>query len=357
MISPSSKLALKWAWLALVVLCVASYGLTRREVIASSLALVSGTLLLLSASFIVGAKLCLANAMRGAAQRAGIALGYGDAFRIYNLTQLAKYIPGAIWQFVGRFAVLRDKGISTAAIRDSLLAEQGWIAGSALICGLVLVLPYYFSGGSIDFAAGLDLSSQSVLGLATVVLVVVLVLVIKAPPRLWHWAWTLTPDARGLLVSAFDLDFLRARLLRHAPSVRLSNLSLASRLWRLRPRLPVRAARTLRSRRSGRQGHVSRLGDRPVRLAGVGHRRRGPQSCPLFCLRALACGLGHRLLQILEPARDHAGRERDDSRTQSRAPISDACAAVDTRRVLANGGCGPARRHRWPRAVKPILPT
>jgi hypothetical protein len=63
----------------------------------------------------------------------------GDCFRIYNLTQLAKYIPGSIWQFVGRIAILRERGVNGAVIRDALLAEHLWVLLIASGLGAVLV--------------------------------------------------------------------------------------------------------------------------------------------------------------------------------------------------------------------------
>lgn len=74
-----------------------------------------------------------------AARQFEICLGWKDSFRIYNLTQLAKYIPGSIWQFVGRFAVLRARGVEASRIRDSLLAEHLWVIGIASLLGILLL--------------------------------------------------------------------------------------------------------------------------------------------------------------------------------------------------------------------------
>lgn len=128
----------KWAWIA-VVLIFAGYvfyrywpqvqgGLARM-----ALSVLAGSLLLT-----VLAKFLLGENARLAALRCGFNLGYPAALRLYNLSQLGKYIPGSIWQFVGRAAAYRERGAGFAVIRDSLLLESLWVVGSALVLGLVL---------------------------------------------------------------------------------------------------------------------------------------------------------------------------------------------------------------------------
>jgi len=92
-----------------------------------------------SVLLVVMAKLVLAENARVAARQCGIAMGYGTALRLYNVSQLGKYIPGSIWQFVGRAAAYRERGAAFAAIRDSLLIESLWVVASALVIGATLV--------------------------------------------------------------------------------------------------------------------------------------------------------------------------------------------------------------------------
>ena len=81
----------------------------------------------------------LAQNARLAARRNGILLNFATAARLYNLSQLGKYLPGSIWQFVGRAAAYRRLGASYAAIRDTLLIESLWIVAGAAFVGLVLI--------------------------------------------------------------------------------------------------------------------------------------------------------------------------------------------------------------------------
>jgi hypothetical protein len=96
-------------------------------------------LVVLSVALTVMAKLALGENARIAARRCGIGLGYGTALRLYNISQLGKYIPGSIWQFVGRAAAYRSRNAGYAAIRDSLLVESLWVVASAMIVGVALI--------------------------------------------------------------------------------------------------------------------------------------------------------------------------------------------------------------------------
>lgn len=137
--SPRLKQVGKWAWIACVMVAVAwfvhrewpqlSDGLQRM-----GLPFIGGSLLLT-----IVAKSVLGENARLAACRCGINLTYPTALRLYNLSQLGKYIPGSIWQYVGRAAAYRSRGAAYAAVRDSLLIESLWVVASAFVIGLILV--------------------------------------------------------------------------------------------------------------------------------------------------------------------------------------------------------------------------
>ena len=129
----------KWAWLVLVLGWVVAFMVTKREVIVEDLARFSPAVLLLSTALLVLGKLALNEAMLVSARQFLIPLGRRDGFYIYNVAQLAKYVPGSVWQFVSRIAMLRARQAPAAAIRDSILAENGWVVGSALLIGVVLL--------------------------------------------------------------------------------------------------------------------------------------------------------------------------------------------------------------------------
>jgi len=68
------------------------------------------------------------------------AISFSKMFVIYNVTQMAKYIPGSIWQFVGKAGAYAKEGMHTAIIKKSILVEMLWVLSSAFILGSVLVL-------------------------------------------------------------------------------------------------------------------------------------------------------------------------------------------------------------------------
>jgi uncharacterized membrane protein YbhN (UPF0104 family) len=129
----------KWAWLALVIGCVAVFMVTKREVIAENFARFSFPVLLASTTLLLLGKLALNAAMLVSARQCSIQLGRRDGFYVYNVAQLAKYVPGSIWQFVSRIAMLRARQAPAVAIRDSMIAENGWVIGSAVLLGSALV--------------------------------------------------------------------------------------------------------------------------------------------------------------------------------------------------------------------------
>lgn len=123
-------------WVLAFFLIVAYFIYHRGDSLASYLLKIDTRTIALSAGGMILAKVLLSRAMQRAAQKAGIDLSFAQAFWIYNITQLPKYVPGSIWQFVGRATVLKRLGCSLVQIRDSLLIEHIWVIGSAAVLGL-----------------------------------------------------------------------------------------------------------------------------------------------------------------------------------------------------------------------------
>ncbi|MEX2964192.1 hypothetical protein [Microbulbifer sp. TYP-18] len=132
----------KFIWILAVFVFATLYIIDKKAEIAQMLAALPLKTLFIAGVLVIVGKLCLVTNMQQAAGRFSISLGWGDCYRIYNLTQLAKYIPGSIWQFVGRISILRDRGVHSSSIRDSLLAEHLWVIGSA---GLLAIALFFFN--------------------------------------------------------------------------------------------------------------------------------------------------------------------------------------------------------------------
>lgn len=96
-------------------------------------------LILESSLAILVAKLCLVTHMQLSANKFQIKLSWLQSYWIYNYTQLAKYIPGSIWQFIGRYALLQSQCNSPKIITKSIFLEHLWVIIVALIFASTLV--------------------------------------------------------------------------------------------------------------------------------------------------------------------------------------------------------------------------
>lgn len=134
------KTIAKWAWLCAVITFVVAYAIKKQDVLAEMIREVPLSSIILAGSAIFIAKAFLMLHMRESGARFGIIMGVAESFRVYNLTQLAKYIPGSIWQFVGRFSIYKGKGHTLVTIRDALLAEHFWLVGGAFLMGAFCIL-------------------------------------------------------------------------------------------------------------------------------------------------------------------------------------------------------------------------
>lgn len=82
----------------------------------------------------------------------GHRLGYRALARAWFLSNLARYIPGKIWQFVGVAEILRAVGVPRIVAVTSVVVYTGFILLSAWLVGLYLV-PAEALGAAADFVA------------------------------------------------------------------------------------------------------------------------------------------------------------------------------------------------------------
>lgn len=64
------------------------------------------------------------------------------ALRIFFLSNLARYIPGAIWQFAGLAAMSNAQGVSPAAATSAVLVQQGTLLVTGLALAIALAPSY-----------------------------------------------------------------------------------------------------------------------------------------------------------------------------------------------------------------------
>ena len=132
---------LKKAWLVAVVVLASKY-------LVANLGAIKGALLTLSMSKLFAA-LCLSllgksvviKVAHFALQSTKTDYSYREIFRLYNRTQLAKYLPGGVWHIVGRAGIYTQKGLSAKEAGLVLFRENGWLILSSISFGLLLGAP------------------------------------------------------------------------------------------------------------------------------------------------------------------------------------------------------------------------
>lgn len=96
---------------------------------------------LLSISLIatLGAKFFSALQVRRSLRQSGAEVPEKASFYAYSMADLAKYLPGGIWGFVGRIALYRKLRLDRACITRSLIIEQVWLIGGSIAIGCLLL--------------------------------------------------------------------------------------------------------------------------------------------------------------------------------------------------------------------------
>lgn len=90
----------------------------------------------------------------------GASLGFRDAWRIWALSNLARFIPGGVWQFAGIAGLATQAGTSAIAATGGVVLQQlvvlvtGIAVASAFLPSLALHAFLLSYGGAVALAAG-----------------------------------------------------------------------------------------------------------------------------------------------------------------------------------------------------------
>ncbi|MEB2287018.1 MAG: hypothetical protein OZ934_02790 [Anaerolineae bacterium] len=146
----------KWLWLVLVAGAVVRYLWTHWGEIGPQLRTISPVRLALAAACLFASKLLLILMAQRSVNLAGHRIGYRRMFPMFTLSQLAKYLPGGIWHFVGRAGFYHADGLPLRAVTRAMVIENLWLVLSASLTGLIGTLAYYLPGARAGIAvAGL----------------------------------------------------------------------------------------------------------------------------------------------------------------------------------------------------------
>ncbi|MES9861091.1 MAG: hypothetical protein ABW157_09110 [Candidatus Thiodiazotropha sp. LLP2] len=134
------KVLLKSAWWFAVLIYVSIFLYSNFESVIAVTARLSYSDISIALICLLFGKLLLAYVMQLSLTRHSTFISNIRCFQIYNHSQLGKYIPGSIWQFIGRISLYKEAGISNVIIRDSILLETFWVLASSALIGLGFTL-------------------------------------------------------------------------------------------------------------------------------------------------------------------------------------------------------------------------
>ncbi len=134
----------KWLWLVLVFGGAAYYFSKHYTPLLGLLRNLSPLSLVLSILFLVVGKYYLTYLSLWSIEGQDWKPTFAQMFYINAVTQLAKYLPGGIWHFVGRFGLYRNKGMTNVQSGRTMLVENLWLVLSAFCFGVIAI----FAGGN-----------------------------------------------------------------------------------------------------------------------------------------------------------------------------------------------------------------
>jgi len=140
----------KWLWLVLVLAAAGYYFYRNWEQVINLISQISAWRIVLSLVLLIIGKMFLVLLVQYSVNSEDWHPKYIETLGIYGLSSLGKYIPGGIWQFVGRFGVYKVNGLSSKASTRAMILENIWLLGSAVATGVIGVFLTRF-----DLIAGL----------------------------------------------------------------------------------------------------------------------------------------------------------------------------------------------------------
>lgn len=127
-------------WVIILFGALSTYLSRNSSAFLSSIDATSPGQLLLSFVLVLVGKYLLAATFGAVAVRHGVELSSLDEQRIYHESQLAKYLPGAVWQFAAKGVRLKVAGATPRNAAAIIAVEQIWIVGGAAVIGSAIAV-------------------------------------------------------------------------------------------------------------------------------------------------------------------------------------------------------------------------
>ena len=99
---------------------------------------VAWPMLLAASAMVVGAFALMVLMWSASLRWWNASLSFLSALRIWSLSNLARFIPGAVWQFAGLAALAADEGISPLAATGAVLLQQVVLLATGLVVAVMM---------------------------------------------------------------------------------------------------------------------------------------------------------------------------------------------------------------------------
>lgn len=131
-------------WLAAALGFIGWFLATRWEEALGHLAALSPWQPFAAFALLMAAKFAYVEVVRRGLEAVGGQGGWRLALAAYGLSGLGKYVPGSIWQFVGRFDIYRSRGVGTQQAIGLIMLENAVMLVVAALVALIAA-PVFFA--------------------------------------------------------------------------------------------------------------------------------------------------------------------------------------------------------------------
>jgi glycosyltransferase 2 family protein len=159
--------AVKSLWVVLVFGGALAYFALNADAVLEQLKIVRPGRLMLAVGLLILGKLMLVELARQSVEVIAQKPGYGRMFYINAMSQLAKYLPGGVWHFVGRAGYYHTDGLTLKQATQAMVIENIWLVTSAAFVGVIFFIGYTVDAVNLLMAAVLVLCWWAMLYIMT----------------------------------------------------------------------------------------------------------------------------------------------------------------------------------------------
>jgi len=130
---------LKYVWIGAILLFVSKYLYEKHTQIIDILKYIPPLNIMLATTALIVAKIVLSFVSLQSTRYFSNNISFAEMLKIYNITQMAKYIPGSIWHFIGKAGFYAEKELPPGDIKKSIFVEMAWVILTASAIGVIFL--------------------------------------------------------------------------------------------------------------------------------------------------------------------------------------------------------------------------